>query len=192
LLAPLLGVEGWLALRQLQRHPTRTGLTVAVLFSALVVALAFGISFLNNLRDIRLWYRGTIDVDFLIRAVQPDPALVLTPAPLPAGTTAAVRRLPGCAEAGRLRFVPAQVGGVTAAVLARDFPTHGRCPLVLLHGDPDEVTTRLAAGEVVLASTLARRLALGLGDEVELETRRGPIRRRVAGVAKEYTTGGLA
>src|SRR5262249_43552064 len=45
---PLLGVEGRLALRNLQRRPARTGLTAGVIFIGLAVSVAFGTSFLTN------------------------------------------------------------------------------------------------------------------------------------------------
>src|SRR5262249_9104890 len=93
-LRPLLGVEGGLAVRQLLRQRARTGLTVGVLFAAVAVSISFGTTFLNNLRDIRLWFQRTIDADFLIRAVRPDPAVVVTPADLPRGVAEAVRELP--------------------------------------------------------------------------------------------------
>src|SRR5262249_55477314 len=82
-IGPLLGVEGRLAVRGLLRHRARTGLTIGVLFAAVAAALAFGVNVINNTRDIREWYDHSVAADFLVRAVRPDPAVILTPAPIP-------------------------------------------------------------------------------------------------------------
>jgi putative ABC transport system permease protein len=50
----------------------------------------------------------------------------------------------------------------------------------------------LLRGEVVLATALAQQLGLGVGDEITLESRRGPVKLRVAGTATEYVVGGMA
>jgi putative ABC transport system permease protein len=121
----------------------------------------------------------------------PDPAVILTPAPLPAGTAEAVRALPGCGEVDRVYFARARIGRTLALVLARDFPRSRPAPLLLLEGDPGDARRGLAAGDVVLGSPLARRLGAGVGDEVEFQGRRGPVRFRVAGIATEFSVGGM-
>jgi putative ABC transport system permease protein len=189
---PLLGAEGRLALRQLSRQRARTGLTVGVLFAAVTASVAFGMSFLNNLRDLDVWFARTIDSDFFVRAVPPDPVAIVTPAPLPPSAAEDVRGLPGCAWVGKFRFVPTHVDGVAALLVAREVPDAGPLPLMLHQGDPDEVRAALARGEVVLGSALARRLGVAAGDEITLPSRSGARRVRVAGIAKEYGAGGLA
>src|SRR6185503_14869140 len=51
-LRPLLGAEGRLALKHVDRHGTRTSLTVGVLFVAVVVAVGMGNSIWNRIRDL--------------------------------------------------------------------------------------------------------------------------------------------
>src|SRR5262249_26065175 len=82
LLRALRGTEGRLAFRDLERHPGRTALTVGVLFIAVVVAVAFGQTLKNTVRDIDTWFRRTLLADFLVRGVMPDPGL-LAPSAIP-------------------------------------------------------------------------------------------------------------
>src|SRR5262249_28603164 len=64
--------------------------------------------------------------------------------------------------------------------------------LPLVAGDPEAVRQGLLRGEAVLGSLLAQRLGLRVGDRIPLETRHGPRSLRGAGLATEYTRGGLA
>jgi putative ABC transport system permease protein len=189
LVRPMLGLEAALATRHLLRQQARTALTVSVVFAALTTSLSFGLSLLNNTRDLRRWYRHTIDGDFLVRAVWPDPAVVVTPAPLPAGTRDAVLLLPGCRAADRVRFHPSRVDGVPLLVIARDFDEE--LPLLVMAGDAGDVARRLRRGEAVLGTALAHRLGLDVGDEIDLPTMHGPRGVRVCGLVKEYSVGGL-
>src|SRR5262249_35812530 len=149
---------------------------------AVTASVAFGMSFVNNLRDLDVWFARTIDSDFFVRAVPPDPVAIVTPAPLPPSAAGDVRGLPGCAWVGKFRFVPTHVDGLAALLVAREVPDAGPLPLILHQGDPDEVRAALARGEVVLGSALARRLGVAAGDEITLPTRGGPRRVRVAGI----------
>ncbi len=189
---PALGVEGRLAVRHLRRQRARTGLTVGVIFAAVTACVSFGMSFLTNLRDIQVWFQATINSPFLVRAVRPDPAVVVTPAPLPAGTAEEVARLPGAAAVSPFRFQPTAVNGEPAMLIPREFPADVTLPMLLQEGDPAAVRAGLARGEVVLGGPLAHHLGAGVGDVVTLPGRDGPALARVAGVCKEYTTGGMA
>jgi putative ABC transport system permease protein len=186
------GVEGRLAVRHLQRRRARTALTVGVLFAAVTACVAFGLSFLVNLRDIERWYGGTIDGDFLVRAVAPDPGLVVTPAPLPPSVADEVRRLPGCDQASRFCFRPTRIQGVDAQLVAREFPEGRGLPLVLDEGDPSGVRQALRRGEAAVSTALANRLGVGVGGELVVPARGGQRRLRVAGLVKEYTAGGMS
>src|SRR5262249_22545941 len=83
ILKPILGREGALALRQLIRHRARTALTVGVLLVAVVFAMGFGQSFLNNLDHIYRWFDDILVADFYIRGVWPDPSATITTAAVP-------------------------------------------------------------------------------------------------------------
>ena len=59
------------------------------------------------------------------------------------------------------------------------------------HGLPETVARQLKEGEAVIGAALAERKGLRPGDEVVLQTPRGPARLRIADTAVSYTGGGL-
>jgi putative ABC transport system permease protein len=191
LLAPVLGVEGRLAFRQIDRHRTRTSLTVGVLFVAIVVAVSMGNSLLANVQDTADWYRRTVVGDFFVRGVMPDIGTNRAVA-LPEKLGAEIAALPGADRVDPLRFVPATAEGRQVIVLARPFSADRPLPMDLYKGEPKSVLGGLLRGEVVIGTGLAFRTGLGVGDMVTLQTREGPRQFRVAGTTTEYTAGGDA
>ncbi len=187
---PFLGGLGPLALRQVVRNRTRSSLTIGVLFVATSVGIGMGNSILANVRDIRDWYARAIVGDYFVRGKLPD-----------AGTASAFAvdpsvgdrlLVPGVEDVDRVRFVRVLGAGRQIVVVARSLPPDRPLPIDLIEGDPAEVRTRLEEGGIVVGSPLAVALGLGIDDEIELETPAGPRRVRIAGVATEYTAGGMA
>ncbi len=191
LLRPLLGTEGALASRQLRRHPTRTSLTVGVLFVAVAVTITMGSGILNNVRDTGDWYARTIVGDYFLRGAMPDLGTSTTAA-LPESLGDQVAALPAADRVDPLRFVQATAEGQSIIVLARTFAADRPLPLDLQQGDPKEVLAGLQRGEVVIGTMLAQRLGVAPGGVVTLDTRQGPVELKVAGTATEYTGGGSA
>jgi putative ABC transport system permease protein len=192
LLRPFLGVEGKLAMRQLGRHRARTALTVGVLLVAVVFAIGYGQSFLNNMRHMHAWFDRIVQTDFYIRGSWPDATLNITTAAVPEELAGEVRGLDGVEHVGQLNFVMARAGGRQVAVLAYSFAPDRPVPLALADGDALAVRQGLVHGEVVLGTVLAQRLGLRVGDTLTMQTRHGPRPLRVAGTASEYTGGGMA
>jgi putative ABC transport system permease protein len=190
-LHPLLGLEGGLASRQLRRHPTRTSLTVGVLFVAVTVTITIGSGLLNNVRDMGDWYRRTIVGDYFVRGAMPDMGTSMAAA-LPERLAGEIAALPSVDRVDPLRFVQGTVDGRPVVILARTFAAGRPLPMDLQQGDPKEVLAGLAKGQVVIGTMLAQKLGLVPGDELTLATRQGPQRLRVAGTVTEYTAGGSA
>ncbi|MBL9124028.1 MAG: ABC transporter permease [Planctomycetaceae bacterium] len=191
LFAPFWGLEGRLALRQLNRRRTRTALTVGVLFIATVVTIGMGNSLLNNVSDVHEWSQRTVTSDFLIRSVMPDTGMVLAAA-LPPGLDERIGQLPGVGRVDRLSFVPIRTGGQQALLLARSFDFTKPIALDFDQGDEPALRAKLQAGEVVVGTVLAQRLKLQPGDKLTLNTQAGPRDVRVAGTTTEYTGGGMS
>jgi putative ABC transport system permease protein len=187
----LLGVEWVLAARQLARRPSRTGLTVGVLFIGAAVAVGFGHWLRASLSDLRHWYARAIVADYLVRAAAADAAFV-TAAPLPDGLAGEIGALDGVADVDRIAFVPARVNGRPVLVLARTFAAGRPLPLDLRDGEPDAVRRGLLNGEAVVGAGLGRTLGVGRGGQLTLETPDGQQAVRVAGTAAEYAAGGQA
>jgi putative ABC transport system permease protein len=196
LLLQLLGrlplrVEGRLALQQLARHRTRTGLTAGILFLTLTATAGFGQTLRGILRDVRRGYHRTIVADFLICGSMPDSSFVLATA-LAESLTGEQARLDGVDAVERIVFVPEETSDRPVLVLARTFPGTGPLPLDLREGEADSVWTSLSCGEVILGTGLAEQLNLHRGDVMPLNTPHGPVQLRVCGTAAEFAGGGAA
>ncbi len=190
ILAPLLGPEGRLAQRQVVRRRTRTALTIGLLYIAVGSGIGLGTTILANVADIRDWQRQTIVGDFFIRAMFPDLATGQA-AELPESLAAQIAQVPGVGNISTVRFVDATMGDQPIVAVLHDFPAQEPLPLALKEGDPDDVRQRLAQGEVVVGTVLAKKAGVGVGDWITIDTRRGAQPLRVAGITTEYLVGGL-
>jgi putative ABC transport system permease protein len=191
ILRPLLRIEGDLAQRQLLRKRVRTTLTTGVLFVAISTGIGLGTTFYNNTEDVKQWFDRTVIGDFFIRAMNPDMASGVS-ANVPEELGDELRKIPGVYQVGSARIMSISVGGKGAILVARDFAAADKLPLDIREGDPLEVQKRLGEGDIVVGTVLAHRMNLKTGDEVELATRDGKKKFRIAGMANEYLVGGLA
>lgn len=188
---PWLRGETQLAYRQLFRHRSRSTLTVGVLFVAAATGMGMASTILDHIEDLRQWSRTVIAGDFFIRAAMPDMSTGLSAA-IPEELGDQIRRIPGVRGVGTARFVRARAAGLPVIVVARDFAPKAPLYLDLTAGEPEEVCQRVIDGEVVIGTVLAERAGLRQGDPIEIETRQGPRRFRIAALANEYLVGGLA
>jgi len=191
LLRPVWGIEGRLAVRQLERNSNRTSLTGAVLCVALVVTIAMGQSIRNNIGDLEEWTKKTITADYLVRTTLPDLGFTIN-ALLPEGMINDLKPLDGVRSVHPLNFFQTKVNGRQAIVLARAFEDDETATLDIAVGDRDSVVRGLLAGETVVGNALAQQLDVTVGDELEIKTRSGLKSLRIAGVVTEYIVGGMA
>jgi putative ABC transport system permease protein len=187
---PLLGVEGLLACRQMLRRRARTSLTLSVLFLAISTGIGLGTTINNNVEDVRSWFRRTVIGDFFVRAMFPDPETG-TATDIPAELEQQIAAIPGVRGVASVRYVPAQAGDQAVVIFVRQFPKDAALPTHLVAGDPAQVDARMAQGEVLVGTVVAKRLGLGVGDELKLTTNAGPRTVRIAGLTTEYMAGGL-
>ena len=190
LIGPFLRVEGKLARRQLLRHRSRTALTIGVVFIAVSTGIGLASSVIDNVNDVKNWYRKTIIADFFVRAMAPAMATGLG-ADLPDGLGDQVRAVPGITNMDAIRFISTNVGDVNAIVVARDYSDPTLQQFDLTEGDPEDVRQKLKDGQIVLGSVLSERTGLKAGDDVKLETKEGEREYRIAAVANDYHAGGL-
>jgi putative ABC transport system permease protein len=183
-------VEARLAQRQILRHRARSTLTIGVLFVASSTGLGMASSILDNVRDVKNWYRQAIVGDFFVRAMMPDMATGLS-ADLPEGLGEEIRAIPGIRDIDTVRFVVARAEGQGVIVIIREFTAEDSIYFDVESGNPDTMRGQLFDGEVVVGSVLAQRAELKAGDRIELETREGTQQLRIAGVVNDYLVGGL-
>ncbi len=103
-------MEGRLARLQLLRHRSRTTLTVGVVFIAASTGIGLANSVMDNVEDVRSWYRKAIVADFFVRATAPDMATGLS-ADLPDNVGAELKKVPGIQEYRRHAAGQRQGGG---------------------------------------------------------------------------------
>ncbi len=190
LLRWMIGLEGRLASRQVLRRRMRTSLTACVLFVVLVTSVSVGNAVLDNVDDIRGWYKRTIVADFFVRALMPDMATG-SAAPLPEELGDRIRGVAGVDRVEMLRFVHAETEETPIIVIARSFDPDVPLTLNLVDGDPAQALEGLRRGEAVISTVLALRTGLGIGDELTLTTPKGPRRFKIAATTNEYLIGGL-
>ncbi len=184
-------VELRLAHRQIPRHRSRSVLTVGVLFVAASTGVAIASAVLDNMKNVKDWYRRAIVGDFFIRAMMPDMATGLS-ADLPEPLGEELRGVPGIAGLDALRFVTGTAADQPVVIIVRDFDAKEQVYFDLRAGDPDRVRDELLQGEVVIGTVLAQRLGVRAGDTISVETRKGPQPFRIAGLANDYLVGGLS
>lgn len=186
----LFRVETQLAKRQVLRHRARSTLTIGVLFLAISTGIGLGNAIMDNVQDVRNWYRQAVSADFFVRAMMPDMATGLA-ADLPDELGKEIRQIPGIASIDMVRFVQARASGRQVVVIVREFSDPEHMYLNLEKGDRVKVRGQLLAGDVVIGSVLAQRTGLKLGQMIPIETREGTKEFRIAGIANEYVSGGL-
>lgn len=191
LFGKVLGVEGSLAIRQLERQPSRTSLTVGVLFIGVIITVGFGISLLDSTNDIEHWYDGTLQADFYVRSSMPNFKSQFA-VEQRREVEKEIRDIPGVTGVRKTNFLNKTVDGQQVLLLARDFAPSLTLDLSPTRGTEAEIRKGLAEGQIVLGTALSEKLDKGIGDEVTLKTDEGPVNVRVTGVVKEYTAGGMA
>ncbi len=186
----ILRAEGRLSVRQLLRHPSRTGLTVSVLSVAVMVSVGFGNNILNSVDDTREWGRRISGIDFFVRGFMPDSGIVAAAA-LSESIAGDVVGLEGIRSVDKISFLPANAAGRPVMLIAKTF-VRERDPLLdWLDGDRQAAVQGLLNGEVVVGTTLAQRAGLRVGDGLTLQTAHGPVELQIVGTVSEYTAGGM-
>ena len=189
--SPILRLEGRLAVMQLLRHRTRTTLTAGVLFVAGATGVGIAYSILDNVNDVRDWYRQVIVGDFFVWAMRPDMATGES-ADLPVELDTDIRQVPGIASLEAVTMVESRIGETKVVVVAREFTDPEPPAFDLISGDRHVIRDELLSGQVVISSVLGLRMNLHQGEDVVLDTAQGRTRLRICGVTNEYMMGGYA
>ncbi len=196
LLHPFFHTEGKIAQRQILRRTVRTTLTIGLLYFAVSTATNLGTTILNNVSDIRTWQAKTFRGDFIIRRMNPDLKSGQSP-PMPESLGAEIRAVAGVANVDAISTINTSVktadpkaGKMYVTMFVRDFDRGNELPLALKDGNPEEVRKGLDKGEVVIGTVLANRTHTRVGDQITIETGKGPKTLTVAGTATAYLAGG--
>ncbi len=189
-LSRLLPVESQLSQSQLLDNFGRTSLTTMVMFVVSATSISIGITTLSVTADVEAWLDRTLTADYLLRASRPRVDMPEADS-LPDDVYHQISSIPGIESIDRMSFSLASIQGESATLLTRQIAGYESLPIDLLDGEPARLRERLLAGEAVIGSVLAGRIGCHTGDEVSLEVMGIGHPVRVAGIAREYTSGGL-
>ncbi len=190
LLAPWLKMEGDFAAEQLLHRATRTGLTVGVLVVAISSGVGMGNAIINNVEDVRGWYRRMTAGDIMLSGPSADEVLEVS------RDDTDVRRLiadlPEVALVVETRFLPARASGVPTVCVVHDFSPKLELPWSVAARDDAHLRERLKDGDAVIGTALAKRLGLSAGDTLPLELQGRQLSVPIAATVRDYTAGGMA
>jgi putative ABC transport system permease protein len=184
--------EGRIARSNLQRNPGRSATTV----SAVMIALAVVVAMLGIFQSIFAGFMTYID-----KAMGADFMFIPNNIILAQGNVAAGPRLvsevshtPGIAAVGTLRIAMAKVNGASVQVVGIDPQTYPKvADFVWQTGSESSAVTALGSGRQLIANAIyASQNGLSLGDLVMIETPKGTVGYRVAGIGSDYLNAKLA
>ena len=176
---------GSLAAGEVERSLSRTGAATSALAVSLAMAMGVIAMVSSFEREVMLWLDSALRSDLYISPVGQDQAQADARIPPPAVELA--RALPGRRSVELLRGRDA----LLEDRLIRVIGVEGRRPdqveaRAFLAGDPDEAVNALFDGAALISEPLANRFRLGVGDELVLEGREGPVSYPVAGVFRDF------
>jgi putative ABC transport system permease protein len=186
----VLGNEGQLGSRNVQRSKTRTTLTVAALMVGVAMIISIRAVTASFGADIRSWIEKYIGGDLYVtsslrmrtelarRVAEIDGVAAVTPVRYIDVTR--IEPEGGTEQIALMALDPASYRAVTSFVFSGD------------QGDPDRLIDRLAAGDAVfVSSVLAEKYHLAPGDKIRLATRRGQRDFDVAAIVVDFYNQGL-
>jgi putative ABC transport system permease protein len=184
--------EARLARSNLQRNPGRSASTA----SAVMIALAVVIAMLGVFQSLFVGFASYID-----KAMGADYMFIPNNIILSQGNVAAGPRLvsevshtAGVAAVGTLRVATAKVKGASVQVIGIDPATYPKvADFVWQSGSDSSAVRALSTGRQVIANAIyASQNGLALGDLVVMETPRGTVGYRLAGIGSDYLNVKLA
>lgn len=189
MLSPWTRTEGDFAAEQLLQRPTRTGLTVGVLVVAISTSLGMGNAIINNVNDVRQWFRRTMSGDIFLLGPSATEGGVETRDRR--NVRATIAEQPSVDYVIEMRYFATRANGVPTWCVVRDFLPRVELPWAVSPEEDAEIRARLRGGEAVIGSVIAKQLGIHAGDTLRLELQGRLVSVRVAASVRDYTLGGL-
>jgi len=183
-----LATTAMLAARQAEQRTMRMGLTVGVLVVALSNGLGLGHAILNNVDDVRGWYRRSMSGDYFLQRIggpSPSTDLLTTSEP-----TRELREMPGISRVETIHFRQATAADEPVTCVSREFSPAFAMPWQMPLDEEKNLRRALENSQLVVSSVLAKRLSLRQGDNVRLEISGRSHSLTVAAIVNDYTLGG--
>ncbi len=180
--ARMFGSVGALAAATIERAPRRVWATVMTVLIAVVTTVVITGTNTDMIRSARGIFSPVADVDVWVSADAPDR---YPTNPLPQGLTEKVAAVPGVARVTEGAFGFAVVGGTR--VMLDGFSPQTNDPL--FRALDEQVRNEVLAGRgVVLTQNVGKTLGVEVGDELWLQTPRGPQQTTVLALVPYFST----
>jgi putative ABC transport system permease protein len=181
----LFRLPGVLAVRGVTASLSRTGVATAALAVAVATVIGVGLMIASFRASLIDWLGATLTADAYVAFDSDADGISLTTADLQA--IEGIEGVTGISLARAVRVPTAQ--GELAIRAARPGPEGWG--LDITGGDPREALARLAAGQaIVVSEPFAFSRELAVGDELRLPTASGERNFLIAGVFRDFNTGG--
>ncbi len=176
------GIPARMAIRDLHRHLSRTGVAVAALMVAVATTIGVGIMIDSFRVSVSDWLGALLNADLYVA-----PAGAGESARLRADTLAALRGVAGVDAVATYRHRELMLNDRLIRLVAIQPVQATKDGYRLLAGDPQQAWQDFDDRQAVLVSEpLARHLGLESGQTLNLETATGPASFRIAGVFVDY------
>jgi putative ABC transport system permease protein len=184
--------ESRIARSNLQRNPTRSASTA----SAVMIALAVVIAMLGVFQSLFAGFANYIDKAMSAEFMFIPNNIVLAQGNVAAGPRLAteISHASGVAAVGTLRIAMAKMNGASVQVIGIDPKAYPKvADFVWQTGSAPSAVAALGNGRQLIANSIyASQNGLKLGDVVMLETPKGTVGYRVAGIGSDYLNVKLA
>lgn len=180
------GLLGRLAPRGVVRSLSRTGVAVGALAVALCVSIGVSIMVQSFRLTVEDWLAQTLAADVFVSPAAAGSARAgRTLDPAVADVFRGLREVADVATAHAVTLRSRAHGPIDVLAVDRDIAGAGRRYLATVDG-PAAMPRALADGRLAISEPLARRLGLGAGDTLTLQSDRGPRTFAIAGVFYDY------
>jgi putative ABC transport system permease protein len=183
------GFELHLAVEQLLRRPTRTGLAVGACVVAVSGGLGLGTTIGNHVRAIEQWQQRAMAGDLVLfdSIADGDAALAADRTPL----QSSLQRDSRVDRYETQWHLPAQLNGRHLLCVFRRLDPDAPFPWNLPTRQEAVLRSAFADGGLILGAGMARQTQLDLGETARLETRGGLLVMPVVGIVDDFLLDGM-
>ncbi len=181
----LFGLNGVMVVRGVTASLSRTGVATAALAVAVAAVVGVGLMIASFRVSLVAWLDATLAADLYVSYPANGASDGFSDEDI-----ASLLALQGVSAVSPSRFLqlPTPHGEVSVRALAPGTPGWG---ITLMGGDPESAVAALERGEaVIVTEPLAWRWNLAVNDTLELTLPDGPHRFTIAGISRDYNTGG--
>jgi putative ABC transport system permease protein len=182
----LFGVEGRMAAANATRNRGRTALTASALMVGISLVVAFAALGGSVLGSIRTYLEGSLGSDYVVQPASQNSDVTYSKA-LPES----ISEIPGVESTTSLASTYLRDGKEVSIVFGVDESYPDIFRVNYAAGGPDAFS-KLENGGALIGKQLAETRKLGVGDNVELPTPRGPKKYPVEGILENDVVGGGA